>query len=142
MKNAPSFNQSDLETYINECKSRYEPSQQFIFTTPNELLAGLEKLFSEGFTASSQYTHQLLPPSYYSVWLEKPLHQRQSELVEVVTKAEATYRDQLEESKRIWLKTQALAALEAEEAAKAQAAQAKREKRLAEIEKQLAQQGA
>ncbi|MBB1519469.1 hypothetical protein [Aquipseudomonas guryensis] len=137
LKSLATFNQEKLDQVIEQAKAGYETSQNFVFQNPGEMLREIQKLYTLGYEPTSRYTHQFVLPAFYSVWLTKPLSTQQSELVDVMTQAEAAYRRDLEVYKAQWLEAAAQALLDAEEAKQSQAAQLKKDKRLAEITNQI-----
>ncbi|MGE6687943.1 hypothetical protein ACQKFE_08125 [Stutzerimonas stutzeri] len=131
------FSQDTLNKALEAVKRGYESSQQHVFTTPQQMVEGLQTLFQEGWNTGSTYTHHFVQPSYFAVYLVKPLSLQQDELAKAFASAEAAYRAEVEQAKEQLIQAlaeQRVAELERLEWAKAQA---KKEKQLEQALKEV-----
>ena len=118
------FNQESLNTLLENIRRNYEKSELHIFNTPTQMIEGLKELFEKGWNTGSIYTHNFVQPSYYGVYLVKPLATQQDELAKAFASAEAAYRKEVADAKEQLIQAlaeQRVAELEKLEWAKTQA---------------------
>lgn len=122
LKEMATFSEEKLNQAIENALISYESSQQFVFLNPNEMLKELKTLFATGWDIGSPYTHIINLPSYYGLWLIKPLHQQESEKLQLSAEAKSTYLAEVEhyKSEYVRLKAQQTLELEREKTLKAQ----------------------
>lgn len=133
------FDQAKLNDVLEAKKRYYDPIERFVYTTPQEMIEGLFDSYGKGYTPSN-YLHQIIPPSFYGLYLTKPVHIQQDELVSILATAEAEYRGSVEQAKEEYI--QALAEQRVKELERLEWArsQAKRDKEFEKAVKEITQQ--
>ncbi|MEN2505521.1 hypothetical protein V8Z77_01215 [Stutzerimonas stutzeri] len=134
------FSQDTLDKVLEAVRVTYESSAQHVFATPQQMIEGLKNLFKEGWDTGSAYTHQFVQPSYYAVYLIKPLSIQQDELAKAFASAEAAYRTEVDQARELLIQAlaeQRVAELERLEWAKAQA---KKDRQMADALKEIRSQ--
>ncbi len=131
LKENATFSQTTLNTILESVKGNYEKDKQIIFESPQQMVNGLESLFAAGWKAGSRYTHIFHMPSYFAVYLTKPIHQQQSELADLLQAAEESYRQELAQNKQTLIEAIAIDRVQKLEASEKQKAEKVRSDRYA-----------
>lgn len=122
IKEMATYSEEKLNQAIDNAIGSYEDSKQFVFMTPSEMLEQLKTLFIQGWDTGSRYTHVVHMPSYFGMWLVKPLHIQESEQLQLAAEAKAKYLDEVEHyrSEYVRLRAEQTLQTEKEKASKAQ----------------------
>jgi len=133
LKDLATFSEEKLNQAISNALGNYEDSKQFVFMNPSEMLEQLKTLFNQGWDTGSRYTHVVHMPSYFGMWLVKPLHIRESEQLQLAAEAKAKYLDEVEYFKSEYVRLKAEQALQLEKEKQARAQEQKDSKKLEEF---------
>lgn len=140
LKEMATFSEEKLNQTIDNALGSYEPSQQFVFLYPNELLKELKTLFATGWDIGSPYTHIIHLPSYYGLWLIKPLHQQESEKLQLAAEVKTKYLEEVEHYQREYVRLRAEQALQLEKEKQARTQEQKDSQKLEELMNQFAKE--
>ena len=140
LKEMATYSEDKLNQAISNALGNYEDSKQFVFMSPSEMLDQLKTLFNQGWDTGSRYTHVVHMPSYFGMWLVKPLHIQETEKLQLASVVKAKYLAEVEyfKSEYVRLKAEQALQLEKEKASKAQ--ENKDSKRIEELMSQFAKE--
>lgn len=140
LKEMATFSEEKLNQTIDNALGSYEPSQQFVFLNPNEMLKELKNLFATGWDIGSPYTHIINLPSYYGLWLIKPIHQQESEKLRLAAEAKAKYLAEVKHYQGEYVRLKAEQALQTEKEKALKVQEQKESKRLEELTNQYSKE--
>ena len=127
LKARATYSEEVLNDYIERQKSSYINTESFYWTTPNEMLVGLQEAYKAGYTPCLELMHSILPPMYYQCFLRKPEATQQAEIYQIIQRARVSYQESVDQAKEQLFEALVEAEFEEEEAK----AQAKAEKEAA-----------
>lgn len=140
LKELGTYSEEKLNKAIDNALGSYEPSQQFVFLNPNETLKELKNLFATGWDIGSPYTHIIHLPSYYGLWLIKPLHQQESEKLQLAAEVKTKYLEEVDHYQREYVRLKAEQALQLEKEKASKVQENKDSKKLEELMNQFAKE--
>lgn len=133
LKEMATFSEDKLNQAIDNALGNYEDSKQFVFMTPSEMLEQLKTLFNQGWDTGSRYTHVVHMPSFFGMWLVKPLHTQESEKLQIASEVKAKYLAEVENYKSEYIRLKAEQTIQAEKDKFLKSQENKESKRLEEL---------
>ena len=140
LKEMATFSEEKINQAIDNALGSYEDSKQFVFMNPSEMLEQLKTLFSQGWTTGSRYTHVVHMPSYFGMWLVKPLHIQGSEKLQIASEVKAKYLAEVEHYKSEYIRLKAEQTIQAEKEKALKSQENKESKRPEELTNQFAKE--
>lgn len=133
LKDLATYSENKLNQATENALGNYEDSKQFVFMNPSEMLEQLKTLFNQGWNTGSRYTHVVHMPSYFAIWLVKPLHIQESEKLQLASEVKAKYLAEVEYFKSEYIRLKAEQTIQAEKEKALKSQENKENKRLEEL---------